>query len=363
MKIVRWIFLFINFVFILLALATFWGSTISPEKFVVLAYFALVTPIVLFFNVVFVVFWIVFRKWYFLFSIALLIFSYPKIKVVFPVNFNSEKKEISTTDFTLMTYNTWYFGGVKKHTNESANKVVQHLLDSDADIICMQEFVVTTNYLTEKDIFEIFKKYPYKHIYYKNERSYQKSGVATFSKYPIIKKGIIDIPSEINSTIFSDIVIGKDTIRLINCHLESNKLTEKDKAMPLELRKNFGIENLSNVTQHLSRKLGNAYKMRAKQADIVAEQIEKSPYKTIVCGDFNDVPLSYSYTKIKGNDMQDTFETLGFGFGNTFHEGFYNFRIDYILCDQNFIPLQFAREKVNYSDHYPLTCRLKIKKQ
>ena len=359
MKIIRWIFLVINFFFIFCALMAFWGSALSPEKFVVPAYFALIFPIVLFFNIGFVFLWMIFRKWYFLFSLVLLLFSSPKIKTVFPISIKSEAKEISDDSFSLFTYNTWALGRMEKHTEKSPNKVIQHIVNSDADIVCLQEFSVSPNFLTEAAVIKALKKYPYRHICYKRKRSYNDFGVATFSKYPIIKKETVDFPSNINSAIFSDIVIGKDTIRLINCHLESNRLTEQDKAMPANLRKKFDMENLSNVTMHLSRKLGAAYKIRAKQADMVAEYIENSPYKLIVCGDFNDVPLSYSYTKIRGN-LQDAFETLECGIGATFHEKFYKFRIDYVLYDQNFIPLQFKREKVDYSDHYPLTCRLKI---
>lgn len=337
----------------------FWGSSLSPEKFAIPAYFALVFPIILFFNIGFVILWLIFRKWYFLFSLALLVLAYPKIKIAFPINIKTEVKEVSANTFSIMTYNTMYLGRQRKHTEKSPNKVIQHILDNDADIVCLQEFIVAANGLTEENVTKALKKYPYKHIYYKNKGKSQKSGVATFSKYPIIKKENLDIPSRVNSAVFSDIVIGKDTIRLINCHLESNKLTEKDKSMPSNLRKNFDVESFSNVTLHLSRKLGTAYKTRAKQADVIAGCVKKSPYKVMVCGDFNDVPLSYAYTKIRGN-LQDAFETMGFGVGTTFHENFYNFRIDYILYDQNFIPLQFEREKVDYSDHYPLTCTLKI---
>ena len=359
--IIRWIFLVVNFIFIICALIAIGGSSISPERFLIPAYFTLVFPYILLVNVLFVLFWLIFRRWFFVFSLALLILSYPKLKIIFPINIKSETKEISDNSFTLMTYNTWYFCRLKKHTVESPNEVIQHVLEKDADIVCLQEFVVMRNHLTEEDIVKAFKKYPYNHIYYKSEGKGQKSGIATFSKYPIVKKETIDMPSEVNSVISSDIVIGKDTIRLINCHLESNRLTEKEKSMPLELRKNFDMESLSNVTRHLSGKLGTAYKTRAKQAEIVAKYIQNSPYKVITCGDFNDVPLSYSYTKVKGKNMQDVFEVLGCGLGNTFHENLYNFRIDYILCDQNFIPLQFELEKVDYSDHYPLTCRLEIK--
>ncbi|WP_163631540.1 endonuclease/exonuclease/phosphatase family protein [Paludibacter sp. 221] len=334
----------------------------SPEKILIPSYLELVLPVFVVANVLFVVFWLVFKKWYFLFSLVFLVLSYSSLKILFPVNINVKKKEVSENAFTMLSYNTWVLGRMKKHTAESPNQVVQYVLDCDADVICLQEFVVSENddYLTHRDITSMLKKkYPYQHIYYKDQNKRRSLGIATFSKYPIINKQAIDYTSRQNSAIFSDIVVKKDTLRFINCHLESNRLTEKDKAMPLELRKNFDTESLSNVAIQLSRKLGVAYKTRAVQADIVAEVVSNSPYKTVVCGDFNDVPLSYAYTKVRGEQI-DVFEELGFGFGSTFTESLYKFRIDYVFCNKNIIPLKFKIDKVKYSDHYPLLCTLEI---
>ena len=38
-----------------------------------------------------------------------------------------------------------------------------------------------------------------------------------------------------------------------------------------------------------------AYIQRADQVDIIKEDIRLSPYPVIVCGDFNDTPVSYTY--------------------------------------------------------------------
>jgi len=255
-----------------------------------------------------------------------------------------------------MTYNTRAFGRMKVHTKDSPNPVIQYILDNDPDIFCIQEFVVTRNQ-TEADVARIFSRYPYRHVHFQGNRYW---GIATFSKFPIINRGVVDIPARVNSAIYSDIVIGADTIRVFNMHLESNRLTESDKAMPLELRNNFDIENLTHVTRHLAQKLGAAYRVRAQQADILAQYIRNSPHSVIVAGDMNDVPLSYSYTTIRGN-MNDVFVSLGSGFGITFYENLYKFRIDYIFSDQNFVPLYFRRDRVKYSDHYPLTAVFEIR--
>ena len=162
-------------------------------------------------------------------------------------------------------------------------------------------------------------------------------------------------------SIYSDIKINGRIIRVVNNHLESNRITENDKEMPLKLKDNFDAENLTGMTLHLSKKLGAAYKLRAAQADIVAKSIAESPYKVLVCGDFNDVPASYAYTKVKGN-LKDAFSEIGNGFGWTFNPRFYGFRIDYVFYDSTaFRPVKFYSDKVNYSDHYPVLCDILIK--
>lgn len=358
-KFIRTLFVLINLLCIACALVTFGGSVLSPERWVAPAYFALVFPVTLFINAGFVVLWLALRKWYFLLSLALLVGFYPCIKTVFPTHIQPPAQESSDSTFTLMSYNTWMFGRMKKHTSQSPNPVVSHILEADPDIVCLQELAVANNYMTHDDVLRIFRKYPYKHIYYKSRRTHRRLGVGTFSKYPIVRKATVDIPAEQNAAIYSDIVVRGDTIRLFNCHLESNRLTEKDKSMPAELRKNFDAEHLSDVAQHLSRKLGTAYRTRAAQADTVAAYTSRSPHRTVVCGDLNDVPLSYAYTTVRGN-MRDAFEELGFGLGFTFHEGMYKFRIDYVLCHPDITPLHLRRDKVPHSDHYPLTCTLRV---
>ena len=80
----------------------------------------------------------------------------------------------------------------------------------------------------------------------------------------------------------------------------------------------------------------------------------------IFCGDFNDIPNSYTYYKIRG-DMQDAFLEKGFGIGRTFTALSPTLRIDYILASKQFSILQFNRVTKKYSDHYMLVADLSLK--
>jgi endonuclease/exonuclease/phosphatase family metal-dependent hydrolase len=361
--IVKWGMMASNIIAAGFMLMTLIGTVLSPEKLVLPAYFALIFPLAIIVNIGFVIFWLLIRKWFFLFSLSILLFSASEIRSTFPVHIGEVKSSIHTPSNSIkfLTYNTRMCGELKKHTHRSHNKVIQYVLDSNADIVCLQEFTVSDNneYLTLKDVYRIFKKYPYKHIQFKQK--IKENGVATFSKYPITNKQVIDYPSSFNNSIYSDINIKGKTIRVINNHLESNRLTEKDKNMPGQLRDNFDAKNLTGITRHFSQKLGIAYKLRAFQADAVAKSIAESPYKVIVCGDFNDVPASYAYETIKG-DLKDAFAETGTGLGWTFNDRYYHFRIDYVFYDSSAINLtQYKTDNVNYSDHYPVLCQIELK--
>ena len=89
------------------------------------------------------------------------------------------------------------------------------------------------------------------------------------------------------------------------------------------------------------------------QADRIKEEINKSPYPVIVCGDFNDVPNSYAYETI-GNGLQNAFEKKGFGLGRTFSGIASTLRIDNIFVDQQYRVNQFVCISKKLSDHFPI---------
>jgi endonuclease/exonuclease/phosphatase family metal-dependent hydrolase len=87
------------------------------------------------------------------------------------------------------------------------------------------------------------------------------------------------------------------------------------------------------VTQ-ISQSSGLAFAMRARQAEILREHIAASPHPVIVCGDFNDTPLSYSY-RLMSKGLKDSFMEKGWGLGTTYAGALPALRIDYILCSQH----------------------------
>ena len=348
-----------------LLVITLCASFINPNDFALPVFSTLIFPFTIALNVFFVIFWLSARKWHFLISLSLLILASKQISNTIPLHFGKTKSEKSEKYITVLSYNTMLFGHLKKHKPNNPNEIIKHIIETDADIVCLQEFAVSpkvsSEYLTHNDIQRIFKNYPYKHVEYRQEENWKRSGIATFSKYPIVDKVNISKKTDYGVSIYSDIKVGKDTIRLFNNHLESNRLTERDRHLPIELKQDFNSEKLSGTTKKLSRKLFIGYKRRANQADRIAYEIKDSPYKVLVCGDFNDVPASYTYSTIKG-DLTDAFAETGFGLGWTLNLSIYRFRIDYIFYDSNFFSTEdLIIDKVKYSDHYPIHSKIYFK--
>ena len=103
-----------------------------------------------------------------------------------------------------------------------------------------------------------------------------------------------------------------------------------------------------------------AFTTRGQQADIVFSQTNLCKYASVICGDFNDVPSSYTYFHIR-NLRQDAFLIKGLGVGKTYNSLAPMLRIDYILPDTSFNIQQFGMVDENLSDHVMLVSDLKLK--
>jgi endonuclease/exonuclease/phosphatase family metal-dependent hydrolase len=152
------------------------------------------------------------------------------------------------------------------------------------------------------------------------------------------------------SLIHADIDVNGQTIRVFATHLESLRFDEQD----YEAMQTFSKgEKKVNVL----KKFQLAYWYRGEQAQLVKSELDKSPYPLILCGDFNDVPNSYTYSTIRGT-RNDAFLAAGFGIGRTFASLSPTLRIDYIFSDTYFKVGQFKKTKIPWSDHYPLVADL-----
>ncbi|MBK7959034.1 MAG: hypothetical protein IPK03_13625 [Bacteroidetes bacterium] len=95
-----------------------------------------------------------------------------------------------------------------------------------------------------------------------------------------------------------------------------------------------------------------AYLNRSNQSLIISKAVQETE-NPIVCGDFNDIPMSYAYQNIS-KGMQDAFVAKGLGFSKSIDLFIPNLRIDYIFTSNKFKINSYKVISKNLSDHYPL---------
>lgn len=351
-----------HMIVILLFVVSAFSDRVSPETSVLFSYLGLGFPVFCILNVCFVCYWLFVWEWRFLLiGLFSFLICWKPVSACFP--FHRSVKEIPKEHvLKVLTYNVMGFG-YKDHTRKSPNPILQYIADSGADIVCLQEYAVgTTNkFLTDKKIFDALKMYRFRSIIPIGKSGTLKFNIAVFSKYPITRSCRLKYDSAFNGSSVHELNIEGKKLKLINNHLESFKLTSEDKSHYSAFIKNMNSETLDGLKSSITQKLGPAFRIRARQAEAVSEEIKKvdSDY-LVVCGDFNDTPVSYAHRTIQGS-LTDAYAASGWGIGTTYNENFFWFRIDNILHSDNLKSMNCTVDRVRYSDHYPLWCYLVMK--
>jgi endonuclease/exonuclease/phosphatase family metal-dependent hydrolase len=350
-KILHRIFLGINIFFALSLLIAYLAVHINPEDFAFPAYFGLAYPYLLLINLVIAVIWAVNLKYEALISVFVIALGFTHLSNY--IKFRKPKNE-KTGTFQVMSYNVRLFNYFEKPgSTGSENKIFAVVKSRKPDIICFQEIYI--NGSASKMDTEIMKAlggkyYSHKKLFGRGKNKFY--GIVTYSRFPIAGKGEIVHPGSSSLSIYTDVVISKDTFRIFNNHLQSFRLRKTERSFVEELVDSEDKQSMNEI-KTLSKSLKTGFVRRALQAQMVKNYVNRSPYPVIVIGDFNDTPVSYAYRKIR-KGLNDSFVKSGYGAGFTYHGNYPPNRIDYILYDNKLQSTNFEILKAKYSDHYPV---------
>jgi endonuclease/exonuclease/phosphatase family metal-dependent hydrolase len=366
----RFLILLNMFVGILFLLACC-NAFLHPDKWWFVALLAFFFPLFLASLLVFLIFWLFTSARYALISALCLIIGWQNIHVFF--GFSLASHDFTRKDsgyFRIMTWNVrrWDEFSIKKNgSNLHRLPMLELVGKQNADLLCLQEFSEPSDSL-KSNIRYIRNQlgFPY-YFFSKDYRSPSKkyeSGVIIFSKYPIIASIQAHFSSytlrKTESLIAADIVVNGRIIRIFTTHLQSVLFKTKD-FRNVEIIQN-AEDSILEASRSLAKKLKYALGLRGYQADTVRKQLDASPYPLVICGDFNDVPNSYTYFHIRGN-LQDAFIAKCFGIGRSYKHISPTLRIDYILPSRDFIVVQSMKLSSPYSDHNAMLTDLQLQER
>lgn len=336
----------------LMLLACGLSSGLNPADHPYAALFGLGFPLLLLLNLAFVFFWLVFFVRYIWLPFAGMLFSVSYIYDYCPLNFPEEKPEGT---LKLLTYNTEFFGRGEKN-DDGGFFVVDYLLQSDADIICIQEGkIYQPEVLKTVDEAMADAGYSVRHLQHM-ESDY----LMVYSRLPILSLYEIPYESATNGSVAVELLYGNDTVLLVNNHLESYKLTFEDKLKYKEMIKDPEHNYTEGESKRLLRKMAVASRLRGPQVDSVLSYIHQTGREAvIVCGDFNDSPISYSCHRMS-SCFTSAFRQSGNGLGVSYNQKGFYFRIDHIFVSDYWQTYDTHVDKtVKWSDHYPMITYLK----
>lgn len=328
--------LIINVIFAVLLLISTLAGIIKPSACVWISLLSYCYVPLLLINIGFILFWLFFANKYFLVSLVTIIVRYSFVPLYIQLSGNEQITD--DRHLRIMSFNVHRF----TKEDDACVQTIGLVKENIPNVICFQEFAAMPG---KVNVYDSLRRQGYNYNYSHIRKNKQPRGTSIFSKYPIIKAGNIDS----TRCIYVDIKTSSDTIRIYNIHLSSYRLDEEDRN-EIDRIKHGDMTEKSKKTLHKFKTTAGKHQ---QETDILLKHIANSPYKTIMCGDFNDTPASYVYQKMK-DIYTDSYVAKGKGLSTTYNGIFPAFRIDYILHHNDFVTDSYRRIKTNISDHYPI---------
>ena len=267
----------------------------------------------------------------------------------------------------VMLWNVHGFGIFDRDEKTRSASIFSLIHKENPDILCMPEYYVmdtpdSSRPYTRRMMEE--QGFKYSHFVCDNTLGTKiLLGTAVFSKFPVIDYKVYQLSRYIFMT-RSDIQLPAGRIiSFYATHLYSFMLSDDDLDYIQTASNNQVVTgDYKYEVQRYMHKFNRDYRERAREADSAAHILKRSPYPIVLCGDFNDLPASYTYTTIRGN-MNDAFVAKGAGLGRTYNHISPTLRIDHVLYEKSALKARgYKLEKTSLSDHNPVVVNFDISK-
>ena len=326
------------------------NAYVNPKDFIWTTVFGLAFWEILIYNVV--VFLLLLLMWSnkIWISVVALLIAIPGISKSFSIGSKSKAEN----SIRVMSYNVHDFRHVDGVTEKEqfANQVMAMVREQAPDILCCQEFSQFKSGVSRPQCIEDFaKEAGFQYIYFNRKTNY--GGNVIFSKYPLTKVAEDSGFGKGNTYgVMVSVDAGeKGKFHVANVHLLSYMITDSE----IDVLTNASErQNLDTIGKTVLHKLSFAFQKRSEELQTVLNGMPPVGGPIIICGDFNEPPLSFNYRQMQMAGFVDTFTKVGFGIKPTYAGKLPLLRIDYVWANDGVKPLAFERHKYKASDHYPI---------
>lgn len=349
------VILILNYFFSFFLLLSYLAPVIDPQSFWLFAFFGLAYPLLLIINVFFLLYWACQFKLYLLISAVSILIGWNMLTNSIGLHFKTHlMAEKPKGQIRIMTYNVHNFQTIDTPFNLSAHQQILSLIHQwQPDVIGFEEFYLNSNQFKICDSLKKMLKTPYYYFEPFTKTDRDSTGLAIFSKFPIVTRKCVQLGDEKNDgeCIYVDVQSNHRIFRMYSVHLQSLKFdpSESTYLNSLVHLKTTNLHALSNILS----KLKACFQKRSQQVNIFKQNAKQCKYPYIVSGDFNDTPSSYTYSQM-ANELKNSFSERGSGICNTYIGAPSSFQIDYILTSKQFSVRNYEVVKQKIADHYPV---------
>lgn len=339
----------------LLTIGAAFGGMVNPDYFTFPSLLCLAFPYFSFLTIFLIIFWAVFKKIFFCaLGVFTIVICLTPLSDAFPMGSRREPSGNGEI-FKIISWNVLHTNDIRQQ-DTLGNRAVEFMINSGADVICLTELrnfsEPEKRNMTPAQRDSLYSIYPYK-------AGVSSTDIKVLSKFPVerMQKMHIDATGVCRFDFFrikfpenKDLIVGM-------VHLYSYGLSEKERMVVTEINSvKTAKTSMAEFKGSIHEKLRNAFRQRASDAKKLREAINEIPKDVplIICGDFNDVPSSWAYNMVRGEDMRDAYAETNFGPAFTYNLHAFYFHIDQMLYRGPLEALDMKVGKINTSDHYPL---------
>ena len=324
------------------------GGHSDPRTGTAMALLVYILPLLILFEVLLLLFWLLRRRWHWAAIPGVtLLCCIPYLLTIYQPPIFSGGDEMKS-GIKVVSYNVAMFG--REINGAKAESILAFMRQQQVDILCLQEYQEASGDTVNSS----------RYLSYFSHMATGRQDMVIFSRHPIIDSGIIDFGTATNnSAMWADVDINGRVLRVFNCHLQTTGINRTLHQAAKQQEQGVVVEN-NAILRAIYSNYTHGMNQRANQADQVAAEVERSKWPVVLCGDFNDVPYSYVYRRMKG-DLVDGFRECGSGFMYTMTGRWKRVRIDYIFHSSQLEGTSYYAEKeLSYSDHFPVFMRIAL---